>query len=138
MTVANPYIAQARLQSLKRYLPVSPNRPASDWIPDKYFHEKEIEYNPYGLLSEDRRTAMRMMSDIECIGKALPGLDCGSCGAPNCMAFAEDIVKCEAGADECTVMLRRLMKERGIETEREELLARFDKIIEENHQGKED
>jgi hypothetical protein len=35
-------------------------------------------------------------------------------------------------------MLRRLMKERGIETEREELLARFDKIIEENHQGKED
>jgi CO dehydrogenase/acetyl-CoA synthase gamma subunit (corrinoid Fe-S protein) len=79
-----------------------------------------------------------MMSDIECIGKALPGLDCGSCGAPNCMAFAEDIVKCEAGADECTVMLRRLMKERGIETEREELLARFDKIIEENHQGKED
>ena len=138
MTVANPYIAQARLQSLKRYLPVSPNRPASDWIPDKYFHEKEIEYNPYGLLSSDRRTAMRMMSDIECIGKALPGLDCGSCGAPNCMAFAEDIVKCEAGADECTVMLKRLMKERGIETEREELLARFDKIIEENHQGKED
>ena len=84
MTVANPYIAQARLQSLKRYLPVSPNRPASDWIPDKYFHEKEIEYNPYGLLSSDRRTAMRMMSDIECIGKALPGLDCGSCGAGSC------------------------------------------------------
>ncbi|MBQ4351564.1 MAG: 4Fe-4S binding protein, partial [Clostridia bacterium] len=34
MTVANPYIAQARLQALKRYLPVSPNRPASEWIPD--------------------------------------------------------------------------------------------------------
>ena len=137
MTVANPYIAQARLQSLKRYLPVSPNRPASDWIPDKYFHEKEIEYNPYGLLSSDRRTAMRMMSDIECIAKALPGLDCGSCGAPNCMAFAEDIVKCEAGADECTVMLKRLMKERGIETEREVLLHRFDAIIQENHRDKE-
>ena len=57
------------MQSLKRYLPVSPNRPASDWIPDKYFHEKEVEYNPYSLLSSDRKTAMRMMSDIEAIAK---------------------------------------------------------------------
>ena len=110
MTVANPYIAQARLQSLKRYLPVSPNRPASDWIPDKYFHEKTVEYNPYSLLSSDRKTALRMMSDIEAIAKALPGLDCGSCGAPNCTAFAEDVVKCESRADECTVILKKIMK----------------------------
>ncbi len=108
MTVANPYIAQARLQSLKRYLPVSPNRPASDWIPDEYFHEKTVEYNPYSLLSDDRKTAMRMMSEIECIHKDLPGLDCGSCGAPTCMAFAEDIVKNETNVDECTVIMRQI------------------------------
>ena len=137
MTVANPYIAQARLQSLKRYLPVSPNRPASDWIPDKYFHEKEVEYNPYAKLSDDRKTAMRMMSDIEAITKALPGLDCGSCGAPNCTAFAEDIVKCESMADECTVILKRIMKERGVGTERQEILSQFDQIIQKNHQNKE-
>ena len=133
MTVANPYIAQARLQSLKRYLPVSPNRPASDWIPDKYFHEKKVEYNPYSLLSSDRKTAMRMMSDIEAIAKALPGLDCGSCGAPNCTAFAEDVVKCESRADECTVILKRIMKERGVETERQEILSCFENIIQKNH-----
>ena len=114
MTVANPYIAQARLQSLKRYLPVSPNRPASEWIPDEYFHEKKIEYNPYSLLSTDRKTAMRMMSDIENIANKLPGLDCGSCGAPTCMAFAEDIVKNETHADECTVILKHILRERGI------------------------
>ncbi len=108
MTVANPYIAQARLQSLKRYLPVSPNRPASDWIPDEYFHGKTVEYNPYSLLSDDRKTAMRMMSDIESITQELPGLDCGSCGAPTCMAFAEDIVKNETSADECTVIMREI------------------------------
>ncbi len=108
MTVANPYIAQARLQSLKRYLPVSPNRPASDWIPDEYFVEKSVEYNPYSLLSDDRKTAMRMMSDIESITEELPGLDCGSCGAPTCMAFAEDIVKNETSADECTVIMREI------------------------------
>ena len=114
MTVANPYIAQARLKSLRRYLPVSPNRPASDWIPDKYFQEKQVEYNPYSALSSDRKTAMRMMRDIEEITKKLPGLDCGSCGAPTCMAFAEDIVKKETCADECTVILRRILREKGI------------------------
>ncbi len=138
MTVANPYIAQARLQSLKRYLPVSPNRPASDWIPDKYFHEKEVEYNPYSLLSSDRKTAMRMMSDIEAIAKALPGLDCGSCGAPNCTAFAEDVVKCESRADECTVILKKIMRERGIDMERGEILSHFDAIIQRNHKDEED
>ena len=114
MTVANPYIAKARLQTLKRYLPVSPNRPASDWIPDKYYHEKMVEYNPYSLLSPDRKTAMRMMRDIEDITKKLPGLDCGSCGAPTCMAFAEDIVKKETCPDECTVILKRILKEKGL------------------------
>ncbi len=138
MTVANPYIAQARLQSLKRYLPVSPNRPASDWIPDKNFHEKEVEYNPYSLLSSDRKTAMRMMSDIEAIAKALPGLDCGSCGAPNCTAFAEDVVKCESRADECTVILKKIMRERGIDMERGEILSHFDAIIQRNHKDEED
>lgn len=117
MAVANPYVARARLKSLKRYLPVSPNRPASEWIPDEYFSEKEVEYNPYGLLSSDRKTAMRMMSDIEELAKQLPGLDCGSCGAPNCTAFAEDIVKNESSADECTVILKRILKEKGINHE---------------------
>ena len=126
MTVANPYIAQARLQSLKRYLPISPNKPASEWIPDQYFHEKKIEYNPYSLLSSDRKTAMRMMSDIEDTATKLPGLDCGSCGAPTCMAFAEDIVKGETHADECTVILKRLLREQGIG--HNEVLASLEKL----------
>ncbi len=107
MTVTNPYIAQARLQALKRYLPVSPNRPASEWIPDEFFNENEIEYVP-NQLSEDRKEARRMMSDIVSISDTLPGIDCGSCGSPTCIAFAEDIVKGEATADECTVILRML------------------------------
>ena len=117
MTVANPYIAQARLQSLRRYLPVSPNKPASSWIPDEYFHEKEVEYNPYSSLSSDRKTAMRMMHDIEELTKKLPGLDCGSCGAPTCMAFAEDVVKGEASLDECTVILKRVLRDKGLHEE---------------------
>ncbi len=111
MTVTNPYIAKARLQTLKRYLPVSPNRPASEWIPDKFFNENVIEYTPTNLLSEDRKEARRMMSEIEAITETLPRIDCGSCGAPTCMAFAEDIVRGETTADECTVILRMLFHE---------------------------
>ncbi len=137
MTVANPYIAQARLQSLKRYLPVSPNRPAGDWIPDKYFQEKTVEYNPYSLLSDDRKTAMRMMSEIEAIRCELPGLDCGSCGAPTCMAFAEDIVKNETSADECTVIMRQLFHE-YLEKKRDESVLNRLKPLEPKNKNAED
>ncbi len=131
MTVENPYVAQARLKGLRRYLPVSPNRPASEWIPDEYFNEKKVEYNPYGLLSDDRRDAMRMMHEIEEIAKGLPGLDCGSCGAPNCTAFAEDIVRCESCVDECTVILKRMIKEHGLGIE--ELFEKLQKFKEEKN-----
>jgi CO dehydrogenase/acetyl-CoA synthase gamma subunit (corrinoid Fe-S protein) len=52
-----------------------------------------------------------MMKDIYSIAENLPMIDCGSCGAPTCMAFAEDIVKGEANADECTVIMRQLFHE---------------------------
>lgn len=111
MTVANPYIAQTRLQNLKRYLPVSPNRPDGDEIPENAYVTDAIEYNPYNMLSEDRNVARQMLAEIQSICTGLPGLDCGSCGAPTCMAFAEDIVKGETNVDECTVIMRMLFHE---------------------------
>ncbi len=111
MTVANPYIAQARLQHLKRYLPVSPNRPEKEEIPAEAYVTEEVEYNPYNMLSDDRTVARQMLADMQSICSGLPGLDCGSCGAPTCMAFAEDIVKGETNVDECTVIMRMLFHE---------------------------
>lgn len=108
MTVANPYIAKARIQSLKRYLPVSPNsHSAAGDVPD-YVLMPELEYQPSCPLSRDRKEAMRMMADIQEIRKDLPDLDCGSCGAPTCAAFAEDIVRGETCADECVVFMRQV------------------------------
>ncbi len=111
MTVTNAYIAQARLNSLKRYLPVSPNRPDTSYFPDWIYTDPDVRYDTTKPLSEDRAEAFRMMSDIERITKSLPGIDCGSCGAPTCMAFAEDIVKNETNADECTIIMRELFHE---------------------------
>ncbi|MBQ7836631.1 MAG: 4Fe-4S dicluster domain-containing protein [Clostridia bacterium] len=108
MTVANPYIAKARIQSLKRYLPVSPNSHSADGSVPDYVMMPELEYEPTSPLSKDRKEAMRMMADIQEIRKDLPDLDCGSCGAPTCAAFAEDIVRGETCADECVVFMRQV------------------------------
>lgn len=110
MTVTNPYIAKARLQSLRRYLPVAPNQTFGDEIPDYAMDSSPVEYMPERNLSDDRSEAMRMMADIQAIRETLPDIDCGSCGAPTCAAFAEDVVRGEACVDDCTVIMRMLFQ----------------------------
>jgi Na+-translocating ferredoxin:NAD+ oxidoreductase RNF subunit RnfB len=46
------------------------------------------------------------MKKIEQIVDTLPGLDCGSCGAPSCHALAEDIVAGMANEGDCVFKLR--------------------------------
>lgn len=108
MTVANPYIAKARIQSLRRYLPVAPNFHPADGNVLEEVLIPEVEYIPQAPLSENRAEAMRMMAYIQEIRKDLPDLDCGSCGAPTCAAFAEDIIRGETCADECVVFMREV------------------------------
>ena len=43
---------------------------------------------------------------VERLCKKLPGLDCGSCGAPTCKALAEDIVRGDASERDCVYYLR--------------------------------
>ena len=52
-----------------------------------------------------------MMSDIQAIREMLPDIDCGSCGAPTCAAFAEDVVRGDACVDDCTIIMRMLFHE---------------------------
>ena len=49
------------------------------------------------------------MSELQRIAKSLPGLDCGSCGAPSCKALAEDVVRGHAKVDDCIFRLREHM-----------------------------
>ena len=99
MTVENPFIARVRLQTLRRYLPIMRNyltdSPDSE-IPESMLATKPGEYSSAELLNADRSKSFRMMLQIAKVKQMLPGLDCGSCGAPTCNAFAEDVVKGEA------------------------------------------
>ena len=111
MTIQNPFIAKARLQTLRRYLPVSQNFIAKEEnLPDKMLFDEFPVYNPISRLSDSFSESMRMMGEIQKLRKELPCIDCGSCGAPNCRAFAEDVVKGEATLDDCLIRLHKNLK----------------------------
>lgn len=111
LTVENPYVAQARIHTLRKYLPVSQNH-LKDGVPDKMMWDKPLEYDENVLsLDKDINKAMEMMEQIEKIEASLPGLDCGSCGAPSCHAMAEDIVKGSAKETECIFKLREQIQQ---------------------------
>ena len=110
LNVENPYIAKARIRSLRKYLPISRTRPQeAEGVPSGVLlHEFENILGSISVsaLSEDRKEAIAKMTEVENIYKTLPHLDCGSCGAPNCHALAEDIVRCEACESDCLIKLR--------------------------------
>ena len=112
MTIQNPFIAKARLQNLRRYLPVSQNFLAADeqYIPAEYFFNEVPEYRGVSQLGSTMAESMRMMADIQTLRGQLPGLDCGSCGAPTCRAFAEDVVQGKAKQSDCVLTMREELR----------------------------
>jgi len=107
MTIQNPFIARARLRGLRRYLPVSQNFLPEDKknsVAEEFLFDNFPAYHPISKLSDNMAESIRMMSEIGEIREQLPGIDCGSCGAPNCRAFAEDIVKKCASVDNCPIL----------------------------------
>ena len=108
MTFVNPFIAKARLHTLKKYLPIAQNTAEGgpDVIPDAYLEDGGVAYRPVSALDMDRAAAIDKMKEIERLNALLPGVDCGSCGAPNCFAFAADIVKGVAHIDDCIFLMR--------------------------------
>ena len=103
LAMQNPFIAKARLQSLRRYLPVSQTvlPKGVNYIPDNFLFEEMPVYDPISRLGNSIAESMRMMADIQNFKATLPGIDCGACGAPTCRAFAEDVIKKTACPEDC-------------------------------------
>ena len=114
LTIQNPFIAKARLQTLRRYLPISKNQLSEDestYIPECYLFDNLPEYMPISRLSDSIAKSMRMLADIHTFKDTLPGIDCGSCGAPTCRAFAEDVIKGTADKNGCPIKALKELKE---------------------------
>ena len=112
LTVENPYISKARIirkaGKLKELDRRGTLRKDSDAV-----IRMNTEITPrQGLrLDKDFKKALEKMARIEDITESLPGLDCGSCGAPTCRALAEDIVTGTAKKNDCIFILRDEIKQ---------------------------
>ncbi len=106
LTVENPFMAKERIHNLVKSQPKElPELPdILNW--QDLTWEKKI--TPLGVLrlDEDMAMALQKMELLETLQKDLPGLDCGSCGAPTCRALAEDIVRGQADEVDCVFKLR--------------------------------
>ena len=118
LNVENPYTARMRIRRMMRdMLEAVPRRAAcagakdlnADDERDLQF-DRTLEVSPALLLDEDRAVAMQKHLKIEALEGHLPGLHCGSCGAPNCHAFAEDVIQGRASLDDCIFRVRERMR----------------------------
>lgn len=105
LTVENPYVAKAKLDRLRKYMPVARTHLRGEDA-DKLLFEKEIEYQPVFKIGGSIKESIAAMAKIEQLCDKFPGLDCGSCGAPTCHALAEDIVSGRAHERDCVHLLR--------------------------------
>jgi hypothetical protein len=125
LIVENPYIARARIKSRERQLmaaeamsadaesplPASPGVDGSSRsiVPEPSISlswSQPVEARPALRLDADMGKAMEVMERMEDLVITLPGLDCGSCGAPSCRAFAEDVARNDAVITDCILKLR--------------------------------
>lgn len=111
LAAANPYVAKARLQRLRKYLPVSCNHLGESGVKGTMSWDKPIMELPVLKLADNVLDAMHKMSALNEICTHLPGLDCGTCGAPSCRALAEDIVRGYAFEQDCVFRLREELSE---------------------------
>lgn len=111
LTVVNPYEGAANIKERERSWAgsIEPLR-TLDVPPLDLGWNVPVEPQPVYQLSEDFEKAVHLMEEMEEIYGRLPGIDCGSCGAPTCHAFAEDVILGRAEITDCVFILRDKIK----------------------------
>jgi iron only hydrogenase large subunit-like protein len=116
LVVENPYVAKTRVRNREERLDATrPVGEAPAAPPLSLEWSLPMEGRGDLMLSADISRALEMEAEMERIDESLPGLDCGSCGAPTCRALAEDIVKGSAGVNACVFKLRETVRKLAAE-----------------------
>ncbi len=117
LTVENRFVAEHRMHqrlAKMRAEDEAVGAKPKEYYPDSTLTEYDrclIEPRPIMRLDEDIFKAMYKVELMEKMLNKLPGLDCGSCGSPNCKALAEDIVQGEAVETDCIFKLRERVRD---------------------------
>lgn len=122
LTVENNYVAKMYIQErAKKMKQTSIVHMSDEYVKSVYnsgmMHIKEriLPRSPEPL-DLDINKAIEKMKQIEILEAKLPGLDCGSCGAPGCRALAEDIVAGKAKEIDCVFVLKDRVRDLSVLT----------------------
>ena len=103
--VENPYVARANsIKQRDRYekgVKVDEQDIERKLEDGYYFLENPILPRPTTFFDTDLETSIKRMKERERVYRKLRQTDCGCCGAPTCMAFAEDFVRGEVKLTDC-------------------------------------
>lgn len=108
LQVENPYVAKTKLKLLRKYMPVAGAHLNGANAANAYW-TKKIKFEPVFRLGSTPQESMEILRKVEAIAARLPGLDCGSCGAPTCKALAEDVVRGDANERDCIHLLKNYL-----------------------------
>lgn len=107
LMVENPYAAAVKLKLLRKFKPVTGRHLYMEEAADQVVPwDSEVIYEPVYSLGGNMMESFLRLGQVEKLLEKFPGLDCGACGAPTCKALAEDIVRGEAGEEDCVYYLR--------------------------------
>ncbi len=114
LTVTNSFVAKGRMRLVQKAMALMPEHKKRALLFDfkdvDFTMSKSLASIPSLLLDGDMSTAIKMAEQSRRIREDLPGIDCGSCGAPTCKALAEDIVRGQAHIEDCIFMLREKVR----------------------------
>ena len=109
LCMENVYTAKTVLKKILEKDVTQLAEPQKDEHYDPVLHNKIKDVDAYSF-DKDMNKAMMKMNEMTKIIERLPGLDCGACGSPNCITFAEDIVRGFANEADCIVNLKENYK----------------------------
>ena len=119
LNVNNRFVAGVRLKYLVRDLPKNPPLAArleQIGLQGITVPGITVEPRPIVRLDRDLKIAMQKLQQVNELMERLPGLDCGSCGAPTCRALAEDIAVGKAQETDCIFKLRERIMSLALDT----------------------
>ncbi|MFP4082305.1 MAG: [Fe-Fe] hydrogenase large subunit C-terminal domain-containing protein [Candidatus Aminicenantes bacterium] len=118
LTVENLYISYNKIIKLIETLEYEKIKACPDirevrkYYKQKYFFmEGKLEPRPLKPLDKDLGQAIKKRKEKEKIFESLPKIDCGACGSPSCLTFAEDVVRGEAELNDCIFNLPQRFNE---------------------------
>ena len=115
LAVDNMYVTLSKVHHLLSELPDSDPKVQAEVerrYPDEDFSLKRpIMPRAAGKSAGGLKERVKRIKAEEALMKALPGLNCGLCGAPTCKTFAKDVAGGSARQDECVVFSDERLKE---------------------------